>query len=501
MLPARLIVANVWTEVQADEAAYQMLDRKLRYWVKGAERRWEFKQRRWDGYHYTFTGNHKFRTGLLRFVKSELKRAGYNVTVEDARTRPYYTLKPINLRDLTARDYQLDAVAAAVEAGRGTIYHGTGAGKTEVMAQLIQTLDLPTLMLVNQQTIAVQTSERLAYRMGRAIGLMAAGKNIDGDIVCATFQSVGAKMRVNPDAALKWLGKFDILVVDEAHHLVAESYQRIADKVPAYFRFAFSATPFKSKGSTGDNEDEAAVLHVVGTCGPVLHEFKAGDLVQEGYLTPAHIIMRNWRKPTIWPTWKLERIDYDLNDDYYDYTGRKATKGRSARDGLYKLAIIENDDRNAAIVREVAELVKAKLPTLVLVDKVSHGEILKAMLRTHFDSNRMVDFISGRDPNDRRKKKLAALADGTLPVLIASTIVDEGVDVPAIGALVFAGGQKAQHKYIQRIGRGMRLAEGKNELEVRDFYDTHSKLMWMHSEKRRKAYESDPAGYRVEVKS
>lgn len=532
MLSATLTQRNVWTTVEADDAAYKLLDKKLKVWVKGAERRWEYRSKRWDGYEHNFTANHKFRSGLVEYVQRALEAAGYDVTVVDDRERPRTVLNDIALEGITLRPYQVEAVDNAIKLGRGVIQHGTGGGKTETDAAIIQRLGLPTLLLIDQQHLASQTRDRFAARLGKKVGLLGAGtKDLTSDYVCATFQSVNAaleaparlekqiakakqglvraKLYARQPAAekkrqkmLDWLSGFDVLLVDECHHLVAPSYQSAADKVPAFYRFGTSATPFKSKGlkDRTKNDDPAALLHVVGTTGPLLHEFIAGDLAEGGYVVRANIEMVNWRKPNVEPTWGWEREDFDLDDDHYDYTGRKATKQRAAVPGLYRTAIIEQKERNRAIVAEALSLWSRGLPALVFVDKVEHGKELYVAFKMAFeDTSEVVAFIHGKHDVAIRDEALRGLSESRIPIVIASTVLDEGVDIPANIALVFAGGGKAQHRYIQRIGRGQRLADDKFVVEVRDFFDTHSKTMWVHSKKRLSAYESDPAGYSVKV--
>ena len=530
----RLITKNVWTQVEADdEAVHKLLDTKLKVWIKGVERTWEYKAKRVDGYEHHYTQRHKFRTGLTLFVFRLLAQQGYEITVVNECDRPERNLHPIDLAGITLRPYQLNAVNMAIEKGRGVIKHGTGGGKTETDAAIVQRLGLPTLMLVDQAHLASQTKKRWEQRLGVQVGLLGAGvKDTEQDIVCATFQSITAGLAAperlekrianaqqglqrarlhtqrpaaqkRRDKMLAWLGGFDVLVVDEGHHLVAATYQSVADKVPAFYRYVTSATPFKSKGSNNatDNDDPSAVLHVVGTTGPLLDEMTAGDLVEGGYIVRANIHMKNWRAPRIDPRWKWERDDFDIDDDHYGYyTGRKAKPGRPAVAGLYRTAVVEHKERNAAIVDDIVALIERGKPALVFVDKVEHGTNLYAALLTRLDAPRgLVEFIHGKHGVEVREVFLDALGSGKLPVLIASTVLDEGVDIPNDIALVFAAGGKAQHRYIQRIGRGQRLAEGKAVVDVYDYLDTHSQTMWRHSQKRRAAYVSDPAGYTVEM--
>ena len=101
-------------------------------------------------------------------------------------------------------------------------------------------------------------------------------------------------------------------------------------------------------------------------------------------------------------------------------------------------------------------------------------------------------YISGQDSSARRERILKAFKAGRIDVLIASTILDEGFDHPALRFLVLAGGGKAEHRQVQRIGRGMRTAKDKERLVVLDFLD-HGKYLGAHARGRAKAYRAERA--------
>lgn len=99
-------------------------------------------------------------------------------------------------------------------------------------------------------------------------------------------------------------------------------------------------------------------------------------------------------------------------------------------------------------------------------------------------------YINGEDSTARRKRVIEAFKAGTVDVLIANKILDEGADVPAIAFLILAGGGRAAHRQVQRIGRGQRVSEGKTSLFVLDFKD-EGKYLSKHSAERVKAYMSE----------
>lgn len=96
-------------------------------------------------------------------------------------------------------------------------------------------------------------------------------------------------------------------------------------------------------------------------------------------------------------------------------------------------------------------------------------------------------YLHGSDPGDYRQQVLDAVRRGEVQVLIGTRILDEGIDLPNVRFLILAGGGKAGHVVIQKVGRGMRAAEGKDRLTVFDFMD-EGRYLGVHSIARRKTY-------------
>lgn len=112
-----------------------------------------------------------------------------------------------------------------------------------------------------------------------------------------------------------------------------------------------------------------------------------------------------------------------------------------------------NLGRNEAIVREALLYKQHSLNCMTLVRLKRHGQILMEMMK---ESGLKVDFIYGESNQTTRQAKLNSLASGEIDVLIGSTILDVGVDVPSVGAVILAGGGKAEVEMRQRVGRGLR---------------------------------------------
>jgi len=254
--------------------------------------------------------------------------------------------------------------------------------------------------------------------------------------------------------------------------------------------------------------NKGARLHITGSTGPVLDTFTAGEGVDAGLLVRADVTMIKWHQDSPQGWWKAP--DFDINDRNYTYTGKKTQlvdrgDGKMIRvrlakkdqiPGLYETAIVKNDVRNSYIVDGVSLMLKDDRQVLVLVERIDHGLMLKK--RIEKECGVPVLFMQGENSSDQRATKKRQFSSGEANVLIATTIMDEGVDLPAIDGLVLAAGGKAQHRIIQRLGRGMRPKEGKESLVVLDFMDTNSATMWRHSKERRKVYKSDKVGYQLE---
>ncbi len=89
------------------------------------------------------------------------------------------------------------------------------------------------------------------------------------------------------------------------------------------------------------------------------------------------------------------------------------------------------------------------------------------------------------------------MKSGVLDGIIASTIFDEGIDLPNIQTVILAGGGKSEIKNLQRLGRGLRKTTGKVSLKLVDFIDTGSKTLKKHSEIRKGIWEEQ--GFVVKI--
>ncbi len=464
-----------------------------------------YKKGTWDGYISLYQRRAgTFPGGLADRTLARLQELDVDVRVED-RSRPPLVEPQLagGISNIDLRPYQVDACDRAVVAKRGVIDAATGTGKTEIFGEVIRRLSCRSLIIVASRDLARQTIRRfrgtdsqpgrLHFPNADPEGLYGiVGDDLDspGLITAALYQTLvrrlmpvcercghageldqqtcdvkertkqgirrcgGALDFTETEVMREWLASFDALFLDEAHRSAAKSWWPVVTTCPAYYRFGLSATPFKS--------DPITELKLVGATGEVFYSFPAVKAIEEGVLAKPFVTIVKSDFPVM-----LDEEEVQYMDAYRD-------------------DLVDHEKRN----RLIADIAYGTsqgwgVPTLILVLWREQGRNIRRALR---QLDLKVEFIDGTASTDQRQTAMDALGNGTNKCLISSGILDEGVDVPAIGALVLAGGGKARHKVIQRIGRGLRVVPGKDYLAVFDFDDAHSpKYLLKHSRQRLQA--------------
>ena len=333
---------------------------------------------------------------------------------------------------------------------RGIIHIATGGGKTEIAAAMLQMLQVPSVFIVHRKDLLHQAAQRFE-KYGIPSGICGDGNwNPTQRVTVATFQSIMAMKKKDPKQ-LDFLKKAEQVFFDEAHHIAASSkkgntFVTLSSMMPnAFMRWGLTATPFM--------KDKYSNLLLQGATGGVLISIKSGDLIEGGWLAKPIVYMIRSRKREDFPSkWPL----------------------------CYDAGIVHNEERNQKIVDEVRG---CESPTLVLVERIDHGSILKRMAG--------IPFISGDDPTDVRKKVTDELRQGKHKAIIATTIYDEGIDIPEIKTLIIAAGGKSPIRGRQRVGRGLRKAFGKNSVKIIDFMDWTTKYLFLHARQRLKIWQDE----------
>lgn len=341
-----------------------------------------------------------------------------------------------------------------------TITHNSG--KTMLAACAINAAGVKTLYIVPTIELLHQTAREFAGIFGRQnIGVIGDGMwAAHPAIVVATVQSLWSRYEDNVffNTAFDGIG---MLILDECHHVnvgnvFENTWFKIANRIPAYWRIGMSATP-------GEPNDKNRQLLEAAT-GLLRHETKTMDLVDQGFLVVP--------KPKFY-TCKHERR-------YKNWVVAKGT-GLSA-----------NEARNKMIATLALSAALKNKKVLIIVDRVeTHGQVLYEMI----GSNRSM-FVYGNIDSASRLKAKREFESGRIPILIG-TIYGEGVNMPKMDVVINAAGGKSSRVAIQRMGRVLRISEGKSEGVLIDFMDEDRGVLLEHSLARFQTYQDE--GYEPEV--
>lgn len=468
-MPLRLAVGVVRARLmEAPREVRVIVSELLSYVVEGADQSQAFKAGRWDGRSSFLDFNSgTFPAGFVPVVRRELIRRGYEVQVVrkplPAPLGPdVSTLDPLGFGVSERYGYQPETVRRLLRFGRMIARVATGGGKSMICMLAVQAINRPTLFLTTRQVLMHQMKDGFE-RAGITAGVLGDGiwaprRGVNVGMV-QTLAARLAEDHPEREKTLKLLSLFELVIGEEAHEAGGSSYYDILNLCPnAHYRLALTATPFM-------RADAEANMRLMASFGPIGMEVSEQTLIERGILaTPRFKIISTsapatLRRGTRWPT-------------------------------CYELGIVENADRNKAIVYEAHRAAQHGLPVMVLVQRRKHGEMLSEMCRR---AGLRAEFIFGDSQNEERQQALARLKDGTTQVLIGSTILDVGVDVPAVGMVILAGGGKAEVGTRQRIGRGLREKKaGPNLCFVVDFADDANRTLMEHALTRRAILESTP---------
>jgi superfamily II DNA or RNA helicase len=427
------------------------------------------QQGTWDGKirlaSFRQNGSIIFPTGLIRLVVKFLKDNGFKPVYKSQwpellpNAKVNKGRKIRKLDGIDNRYYQSKAVTLGFRNVRGTIKMPTGSGKTIVAALLIKSIRKNTIFMTHKLDILTQTYSKFCEYFGKEnVGLVGNGKCNWNHITCCMVQTLHRNWKKHRDQ----LNKCRILLVDEVHLATSPSWYNLTQKIPAIWRFGLTATPLI------DNRKKL----LEAATGPIIYNAKSNRLIKEGYLSKPIIFMVKVSKPIV--------------PGHFDYAD------------AYKTGIIENKIRHRKTVKIVTALSKIKkfLPIVIQTKRLEHLTALETLINK---LNLRSTILSGINKSEQRRVVFDLLEKRAIDVIVVSTIMDEGVDVRNIRTLIPAAGGTSNEKTLQRLGRGMRTADGKSSIILIDFYDRTHEYLQRHSIKRKRTYERE--GYQVEIVS
>lgn len=392
--------------------------------------------------------------GCLGDVKALLAANKIELRLEEARSIG----QPLHAPFTGAlRPDQQEALTAMMKHDFGMLVAPTAFGKTVTAAAIIAHRKVSTLVLVHRAELMRQWQERLGSFLalnGKKIGVIGDGKKKPtGMLDIAVIQSLTRR-----DDLPELLSKYGQVIIDEAHHLSAQSFEAVVNEANSRYVLGLSATPVRSNG-------HHPIIFM--QCGPIRHVAKRPTHVPKELL----VQVRHLPTPAIPPHASIQEVIRLLSED---------------------------GDRNARIVADAVAALNAGRKVLLLTKRTEHLDLLYEHLKV---VPHPCFVLHGRMKTKERQaiiQALAALSDDTPHILLASAqLVGEGFDHAPLDTLILTLPISWDGTLQQYVGRLHREHSSKTDILIHDYVELDNPQLSRMWEKRQRGYRA--MGYRVEA--
>jgi superfamily II DNA or RNA helicase len=403
----------------------------------------KFLSQEWDGKFHLFrqskNGHWYFPPGFIIDVCGLLDSYGVEYKVSDKTQYQHYPIKMQWNFKGQLRAYQGEALMNIMSSGgNGVVSLPTGSGKTLVALQYAYARGERFIILVHRKELVDQWDREIRKILGIVPEIVGegVGELSKGPCVIAMIQTLHRWLK---DRKIENISGFSLAVYDECHILAADSVQRVSHSLNTKWSMGLSATPWRS-----DNLQ----LKIFGSVGPLMSDVQVPDLIDMGYLAkPLFYIFQ--APSTVTAKW----------DDWH---------------GVYLTGIVQNEMRNEMAAAAARKFMEEGRQVYIHVNQIRHGKTIARLIPE-------ARFVSAATKS--RDKDISGFRNGHYQCLV-STLLKEGVDIPAIDALIFAAGYKSEVFVIQTIGRAMRVKKDGGNAVIVDFNDTGHRYLSEHSQAR-----------------
>lgn len=402
--------------------------------------------------------------GCLEKLTSNLRAASIDYDIEDKRNYG----KRINVSfDGELYAEQKDAACSMLEHENGILSAATGFGKTVVGSYLIASRKVNTLILVHTSEIMhnwltdlerfLEIDEELPQyttKTGRVktrkslIGKLAGAHNsLTGIVDVAMISSLGSGDDIKP-----FVKNYGMVIMDECHHVAAESMDAVLSEINAKYVYGLTATVKRDDGK------EKSVLMQFG---PIRYRFTAKD---KNRIQGIEHVLEPRFTPIMSPAKKL------TSNEAYDI-------------------VVNSDLRNSLIASDIISCVKSGHTPLVLSKRKVQLDVLYDKIK---DSANHVLILTGgktKVERDALRKKLASVApDESLVILATGQYIGEGFNCSRLDTLFLAMPIAWDGNVEQYTGRLNRDYDGKTKVTVIDYVDHNIDIFANMYSKRLRVY-------------
>ena len=345
------------------------------------------------------------------------------------------------MKDIQLYDYQREMserIEAAFRSCQSVMVQmPTGTGKTILLAEVVKR---EKGKVKNPCVWIVVHRRELVEQIRETLDTMLSSPSSTSDIT-SSLLSENSRIKV---MSIQWLSRHyqemeeipSLIVIDEAHHAVAKTYKEVMDAYPETKKLGLTATPCR--------------------------------LTKRGFTDLFDVLLQSWSaKKFIADGW-LSLYDYmSIREDSEDWRTVNSLKKRGAdgdfsmREMSEKLNVQPSIERLCDTVMRYA----ANKKGITYAIDIAHAEHIAEAYRQH-GINAIA--ISSKTPNDERRLTIDKFKAGQIQVLVNVDLFGEGFDCPDVEFIQLARPTLSLAKYLQQVGRGMRVFEGKKYCLILD---------------------------------
>lgn len=398
----------------------------------------------------------KFRVRAIDYrpLVESLKAAKIDFT---DKAKEFAPLELIPSLEMPPYPHQEAALKAWKQSGRnGVVILPTASGKTYLAQLAMQATPRSTLVVVPTLDLMHQWYAHLnAAFPDVEVGLLGGGSRDKTPILVATYDSA----TIHAEAIGN---KYALLVFDECHHLPTDFYRVIAEYAIAPYRLGLTATPNRSDGRHSDLD------YLIG---PTVFSKTPEELA--GAALADHKIVQIMVKLSA-----QEREEYNklmtVRNDFLKQAniklgglnGWKNFVIASARSSAGRRAMLAHRQAKEIALgtdgklRTLANLLAQHFPERTLIFTADNTTVYR------ISHQFLIPAITHQTPVKERHEVLSKFRTGEYKTIVASHVLNEGVDVPDARVAIILSGTGSEREYIQRLGRILRRGSDKNKLAI-----------------------------------
>lgn len=370
--------------------------------------------------------------------------------------KSYETLELTPSLQMEPYRHQQEALDAWQQERRGVVVLPTAAGKTYLAQLVIQATQRSTLITVPTLDLMHQWYAHLVAAFPDAeIGLLGGGSRDRTPILISTYDSAAIQ-------AENLGNRYGLLVFDECHHLPSSFNRVIAEYAIAPYRLGLTATPERSDGK---HEDLDSLI------GPTVYRRSAEEL--SGVALAKHRTVQIQVKLSAQERERYDELIQTRNQflqSAHIFLG--SLKGwqqfvrESARSKAGRRAMLAHRQARAISfgtegkLRILADLLAQHHPEQTLIFTDDNATVYRV------SQDFLIPAITHKTPVKERHDILQRFRSGDYPTLIASRVLNEGVDVPEASIAIVLSGTGSTREYVQRLGRVLRKGKDPDKLAL-----------------------------------